>query len=239
MDRCILSRKSVIILQIRKETSKLKLKLVIFDMDGLVFDSERVYFKGNQLAAKELGMDFSFAYYRQYIGSGTKRMIDKMTRDYGNRQLIEKFIELSHQNVFKMIKQNGLPLKKGFRELSQYLRNQGIMQVLASSNDRQAIELFLHSSNLDNNFAHLISGEDVKNSKPAPDIFRKAWEIAGSPARKQVLVLEDSVNGIKAAHHAQLPAIMVPDLLRPTNETQKLARAILPDLSAVCAYIKA
>lgn len=214
------------------------LKLVIFDMDGLIFDSEKVYFKANQMAANELKIAFSFAYYRQFVGTGTKRMVDQMTKDYGSRQLAEKFIKISHQNVFKIVKETGLPLKKGFLQLTAYLKAHQIKQVLASSSDRPAIKLFLESADLQQNFDQIVSGEDVSEAKPAPDIFEKAWQKAGSPQKSQCLVLEDSINGIKAAANAQLPAIMVPDLLAPTPEMQQKAIAILPDLNAVCQFIQ-
>ena len=214
------------------------LKLVIFDMDGLIFDSEKVYFKANQMAANELQIAFSFAYYRQFVGAGTKRMIEQMTKDYGSRQLAEKFIKVSHQNVFKIVKETGLPLKKGFLPLTAYLKAHQIKQVLASSSDRPAIKLFLESADLQQNFDQIVSGEDVSKAKPAPDIFAKAWQKAGSPQKSQCLVLEDSINGIKAAANAQLPAIMVPDLLAPTPEMRQKAVAILPDLNAVCQFIQ-
>jgi HAD superfamily hydrolase (TIGR01509 family) len=214
------------------------LKLVIFDMDGLIFDSEKVYFKANQMAAKELKVAFSFAYYRQFVGAGTKRMIDQLAKDYGSRQLAETFIKISHQNVFKIVQKDGLPLKKGFLQLTAFLKAHQIKQVLASSSDRPAIKLFLQSADLLQNFDQIVSGEDVTEAKPAPAIFEKAWKKAGAPRKVQCLVLEDSINGIRAADNAQLPAIMVPDLLAPTPEMKQKAIAILPDLNAVCQFIQ-
>ncbi|MFT9049746.1 HAD family hydrolase [Liquorilactobacillus nagelii] len=214
------------------------LKLMIFDMDGLVFDSEKVYFQSNSRAAKQLGMDFSLAYYRQYIGAGNGLMLRRMSRDYGSRSLIEKFIDLSHQYVKEEVVAHGLPLKKGFAELSQFLRQHQIKQVLASSNDREAIDFFLDHSNMHGVFDQITSGDDVVNAKPAPDIFEKAWQQAGAPAKKAALVLEDSVNGILAANQAEIPGIMIPDLIEPTPQIAAKVTAVLPNLAAVRDFIQ-
>ena len=79
----------------------MSVKLVIFDMDGVVIDSEKVYFRSNQLAAEELGIKgFTMEYYRQFVGAGTEHMIEKMTEDYGDRDLVERFVRLSMDKVY-------------------------------------------------------------------------------------------------------------------------------------------
>ncbi|KRM07897.1 MAG: HAD family phosphatase [Liquorilactobacillus ghanensis] len=216
----------------------MNLKLMIFDMDGLVFDSEKVYFQSNLFAAKKLGMDFDLEYYRQYIGAGNGQMLRQMSLDYGSRSLIEKFITLSHDHVQQEVAAHGLPLKKGFLELNHFLRKNKIKQVLASSNDREAIDFFLERSHMQGVFDEITSGDDVANAKPAPDIFEKAWRQAGAPSKQASLVLEDSVNGILAANQAEIPGIMVPDLIKPTPKIAAKAAAVLPDLAAVRDFIQ-
>lgn len=216
----------------------MNLDLVIFDMDGLVFDSEKVYFEANKLAAEALKMPYSFEYYRQYIGAGTEEMLKKMSHDYGSQELVDEFIKLSRENVYSLVEQNGLPLKRGFMELSRYLHDSHINKALASSNNKSAIDYFLSKSNLQSQFDFIVSTDDVAHAKPAPDIFNKAWSVADEPDKKKTLVLEDSINGINAAASADIPAIMIPDLIDPPKKFRKKPLAVLDDLAKVRTFIQ-
>ena len=101
----------------------MNLDLVIFDMDGVIFDSEKVYYEANQIAADKLGMDYSLAYYKQFIGAGTDAMRAQMIEDYGgDAQLIDDFLRISEENVHPLVEAGELKLKPGFVELSQYLQ---------------------------------------------------------------------------------------------------------------------
>ncbi|GAJ26095.1 hydrolase [Liquorilactobacillus sucicola DSM 21376 = JCM 15457] len=216
----------------------MNLDLVIFDMDGLVVDSEKVYFKANMLAAEALKMPYSFEYYRQYIGAGTEEMLNKMSNDYGSQKLVDEFIRLSRENVYELVEKDGLPLKKGFMELSEYLHDSHINKALASSNDKRAIDYFLEKAHLQKQFDYIVSTDDVAHAKPAPDIFNKAWSVADEPDKKKTLVLEDSINGINAAISANIPAIMIPDLIEPPEQFRQKPLAILDDLAAVRSFIQ-
>ncbi|KRL04197.1 HAD family hydrolase [Liquorilactobacillus oeni] len=216
----------------------MNLDLVIFDMDGLVVDSEKIYYAANKRAADQLKMNYSLEYYRQYIGTGTKKMLDAMTLDYGSRSLVENFIHLSHDLVFDVIKEKGLPLKKGFLELSAFLAQNGVRRALASSNDRVAIDFFLQEAKINQQFEYIVSADDVQHSKPSPDIFERAWTLAGAPAKRKALVLEDSFNGIRAALNAKIPSIMIPDLIPATPEASSQTLAVLSDLNEVKSFIQ-
>ena len=87
-------------------------------------------------------------------------------------------------------------------------------------------------------FADIVSADDVTHAKPAPEIFEKAWEKAGCPAKNETLIIEDSLNGVKAANNAKIPVVMVPDIILPTAYEKEHTVAILPDLVAVRDLIK-
>ncbi|MDN2453041.1 HAD family phosphatase [Lactobacillus sp. UCMA15818] len=216
----------------------MNLKLVIFDMDGLVVDSEKIYFAANQRAAKKLGMQYSLDYYRRFIGSGDDLMYSEMSRDYGSQELISDFINLSKQQVFNVIKEEGLPLKKGFLELASYLRDVKIPSILASSNDRKAIDYFLKTAKIGQYFSEIVSANDVAKAKPDPDIFEHAWTASGEHNKNEALILEDSYNGVYAANEAHIPVIMVPDLIQPTKEVAAKTQAVLENLSEVKSYLE-
>lgn len=215
----------------------MKVELVIFDMDGVIFDSEKVYFKSNSIAAQQLGMDYSFEYYRQFIGGGNEAMFEQMVKDYGDRDLISKFFEISFANIYPVVDQGELQLKPGFLELTKYLDEQKIAYTLASSNDKDKIEYFLEKTGLEHNFQHIICADDVHEAKPDPEVFNVAWEKSGAPDKQKTIIIEDSVNGIKAANNAEIPVIMVPDYLQPGEYERQHTLAILDDLHQVKEFI--
>ncbi|WP_178198188.1 HAD family phosphatase [Ligilactobacillus sp. Marseille-Q7487] len=212
-------------------------ELVIFDMDGVIFDSEKVYFKSNSIAAEQLGMDYSFEYYRQFIGGGNEAMFEQMVKDYGDRDLISKFFEISFANIYPVVDQGELKLKPGFLELTKYLDEQKIAYTLASSNDKDKIEYFLEKTGLEHNFQHIICADDVHEAKPDPEVFNVAWAKSGAPDKQKTIIIEDSVNGIKAANNAEIPVIMVPDYLQPGEYERQHTLAILDDLHQVKDFI--
>lgn len=217
----------------------MSVKLVIFDMDGVVIDSEKVYFRSNQLAAEELEIKgFTMEYYRQFVGAGTEHMIEKMTEDYGDRDLVERFVRLSMDKVYPVVEAGELELRPGFTELSAYLRESGIPFTLASSNYRKDILYYLDKVGVRDDFKRIVSADDVVEAKPAPDIFNTAWEISGSPAKDEALIIEDSHNGILAANNAGIPVIMVPDVIPAGEFEREHTVAVLDDLVCVKNYIE-
>ncbi|KRL84168.1 HAD family hydrolase [Ligilactobacillus apodemi] len=216
----------------------MKVKLVIFDMDGVVFDSEKVYFEANKMAADQLGMkNYTLEYYQQFIGAGTEPMLAQMAKDYGSRELVDRFYAMSMENVYPIVEAGKLALKPGFKELTAYLDEQNIPYVIASSNFRKDIEYYLEETGISGKFAHIVSADDVTHAKPSPEIFNKAWQKMGNVAKEESLVIEDSINGVKAANNADIPVIMVPDIIQPTEYEKEHTLAILPNLVAVKEFI--
>lgn len=216
----------------------MKIKAMIFDMDGVVYDSEKMYFAADQAAAKKLGFDFPFEYYKQFIGAGYDTMYKTMVKDYGDEDLIKRFMELNRKEIIPIIKKGMLKFKPGFLKLAQYLEDHGIIYGLASSNYTKDINFYLKETNFENRFNFIVSANDVAKAKPAPDIFLKAWEKAGKPAKKETVIIEDSTNGIKAANQAEIPVIMVPDYIKPTTFEKEHTLAIKSDLNEVIDFIK-
>ena len=209
----------------------MSVKLVIFDMDGVVIDSEKVYFRSNQLAAEELGIKvFTMEYYRQIVGAGTEHMIEKMTEDYGDRDLVERFVRISMDKVYPVVEAGELELRPGFTELSAYLRESGIPFTLASSNYRKDILYYLDKVGVRDDFKRIVSADDVVEAKPAPDIF--------NTAKDEALIIEDSHNGILAANNAGIPVIMVPDVIPAGEFEREHTVAVLDDLVCVKNYIE-
>ncbi|MBN7275128.1 HAD-IA family hydrolase [Ligilactobacillus pobuzihii] len=215
----------------------MKPELVIFDMDGVVFDSEKVYYTANKMAADELGIKYSMDYYRRFIGAGNEQMMTAMTEDLGDASLVRKFMERSFSLINPLVMEGKLELKKGFLELTSFLQASRTPYVLASSNDRKQIDFYLRTLKMDLGFNLIISADDVDQAKPSPEIFNQAWQKAGHPVKEKTLVIEDSHNGILAANRAQIPVAMVPDLIQPTDYDTQNTFGVFHDLNELTNFL--
>lgn len=212
-------------------------KLVLFDMDGVVFDSEKIYFEANRLAGEKLGLTVSLEQYKKYLGAGNDTMIRTLKDEYGDSELVSEYMRLSKEMIYPLVREGKLKIKKGFHELISFLKANKVTCVLASSNTKEEISFFMENTGITNIFDNIICADDVEKTKPEPDIFLKGWKKAGEPLKKETLVLEDSLNGILAAKKANLPVIMVPDLLAPNFFAYQNTIAILDDLIEVKKYL--
>jgi len=215
----------------------MKPELVIFDMDGVVFDSEKVYYTANKMAADELGIKYSMDYYRRFIGAGNEQMMTAMTEDLGDASLVRKFMERSFSLINPLVMEGKLELKKGFLELTSFLQASRTPYVLASSNDRKQIDFYLRTLKMDLGFNLIISADDVDQAKPSPEIFNQAWQKAGHPVKEKTLVIEDSHNGILAANRAQIPVAMVHDLIQQTDYDTQNTFGVFHDLNELTNFL--
>ena len=205
---------------------------VIFDLDGLLIDSEiimhRIYREllekyGHTLAAEE--------YARSYSGKPGRANMENIVDGYNLPITLEEglcFVAEKQRDYFAA----GVPLKPGAAELLALLKERGYKILLASSSTRDRAEGVLRQNGILHCFDHMAFGPEVGRGKPFPDIFLKACEKAGEPP-ENCLVLEDSEAGIAAAHSAGIRVICVPDMKPPAEEYRKMAAAVLPSLSEV------
>lgn len=214
-----------------------RVKAVIFDMDGLMFDTETIYYQSNQATADSIGLPFNYAFYEKYIGTSEKDFFNALHNEHHDEKLVQLFIEKSKIDIETALLAKPLPQKKGLRALLDYLKEKEIEMVVASSTEHRLVETLIQNADLSHYFSGIVGGDEVENSKPDPAIFLKA--LSKTKAEKaEALVLEDSLNGVRAAHAAGIPVIMVPDLLNPDREAQEKATAVLEDLTEVISYIK-
>ena len=215
------------------------IKGVIFDMDGLIFDTETLVYQATQRAADELQITFGKADYLRYLGISDEEYVQvahsDYDKDYGEATVTE-FIRRSYAYTKEMFDAGLVATKPGVAELLHYLEAQGIQRILASSNNRPEIERLLAQADLTQDFPVVVSAEDVHRAKPDPAIFLAAADLLQLPPH-ELLVLEDSANGVKAAIAAEIPVIMVPDLLEPDTELAEKTLAVLPDLHQVKEFL--
>lgn len=203
-------------------------KLVIFDMDGLIFDSERLFMKHLIKIANEYGYTITKEMYVNTLGLAGENLRKKMNEYCGPDYPLREIGEKSRVSMKEEIMTDGLPVKPGIRDLLEYLKNKEIPVAVASSSPKRHVTEYLEITGLLNYFRLVIGGESVANSKPAPDIFFKVADELHMPFNK-CMVLEDSENGIRAAYNARMIPVCIPDLKYPCDDVAGLADIILND----------
>lgn len=204
---------------------------VIFDMDGLMFDTEKMWATFWQPALATLGLEYKEGLDDAARGSAGESMSRILRQFYGEDCDTEAIKDALHREADRAF-EAPVPKKPGLDELLAWLDAQGIPMAVASSSRRASILHHLENWDLGHYFKAVVSGEDVADSKPNPEIFLLAAKKLGtSPAR--TLVLEDSHNGIRAGAAGGFVTVMVPDLMPATPEMQQLFTAQCSSLHEV------
>ncbi|PTO38930.1 HAD family hydrolase [Enterococcus mundtii] len=217
----------------------MKVNAVIFDMDGLLFDTEIVYYEASQTVADRMGFPYDKDLYLRFLGVSDEEVWANYHTIFASfgRETVQKFIDDSYQETLDRFALGQVELKPGVLEFLNFLEEKDIPKVVASSNQRHVIELLLEKNNLRHRFDTIVSAENVKRAKPDPEIFLHAHAFLGTE-KAETLILEDSQNGVLAAYDAGIPVIMVPDLLAPSDELAAKTTAIVSSLHEVPALIK-
>ena len=215
-----------------------KIKTVIFDMDGLMFDTEKIYYRASQKTADKLGMEYSFDVYSKFIGAGNDIMVNTMHEMYEDHDLLAQFLKDSQVELEDKLRNGPVDLHEGLIELLDYLKEEEIPAVVASSTHRELVEHLLERLDVRHYFKDVIGGDEVSTAKPDPAIFNKAFSKTGIDNKEEALILEDSKNGVLAAAGANIPVIHIPDMIELDEQTAKKAVAILPNLHHVIDFIE-
>lgn len=213
------------------------IRAVVFDMDGLLFDTETIAIDGLMYAGEVMQCSIHREVIMKTIGHNLKSTIEIYKKYLGEDFDFARANALHVEYMYDYIARHGAPLKPGAIELIEYIKSVGLSVALASSSEKYRIELCLQSAGLLDFFQKRISGDMVEHSKPAPDIYLAACAAINVPPAECIAV-EDSPAGIESAYAAGLYPIMVPDLITPDDTTRKIAKVILPDLFGVIDVIK-
>ena len=213
------------------------IKAVIFDLDGLLLDTEIVAFK----VYEELGRRFNFElslteFMKDFCGRPLRKNVAHCNERFQLPWELEEAVE-EVLNIEKMILDQGVEVMPGARELLVFLKENGYKTAVASSSARERSMKLLKEHNLVQYFDDYVFGPEVPRSKPNPDIFLKAAEKVNI-APENCLVLEDSQAGIQAAFTAGMKVICIPDLKYPTEEYVQMATAVKESLFDVIEYLK-
>ena len=196
------------------------MKTIIFDMDGVLIDSEKIYDEAWEIILKERDIkdiDFIITGCRGRTAKDSKKFIDEnfkgtFTGEEILNALMDKFDEI--------IEERGLPVKKGVYDLLSYLKENNYKIGLASSTKKSLVMSNLKKIDIEKYFSGITTGDMVENGKPAPDIYIMACEKFNKKP-EECIAIEDSINGGTAALRAGINTIMVPDIVQPDEEMLK------------------
>ena len=208
----------------------MNIRAFIFDMDGLLFDTENLYLRHAKETEQEIGLSIPADLHIEAIGRtfpDVKRIfLDRLGSDFP----MDYFMQRTKERVYEHVDRYGITIKPGATELLQALKVRGLMIILASSSAYWMIEKNLAAAQMNSYFDLIVSGEDVEHGKPAPDIFLLAAKRAGLQP-DECVVLEDSNNGALAGCAAGMRTVMIPDVKPPTPEVEKKVFRVYPSLS--------
>lgn len=201
-----------------------KIKLVIFDMDGLMVDTESICIKAWDRVFNRYNIKVTKDFYFEIIGSSAKVLEEKIKEKniLKDNLIFEDILNAQRQEAANIVETEGIEKKKGIDELLEYLEKKGIKKAVASSSFRKKVDNFLDKVELKNKFDYIIAGDEVKNSKPAPDLYLDVIKKFGI-SNKNIMILEDSKNGLTAAKNAGIiKRVYIPDIviLSPKEEEE-------------------
>lgn len=213
------------------------IKAVIFDMDGLMINSERVTFDGYKKVMGEMGLTITEEFYTTLLGKTIQTAKQLFADVYGADFCLDEVIPDVHKYMADLFDNEGVPLKKGLIELLEYLKANNYKTIVATSSHRNRVDHILELADIEKYFDDSICGDEVQNGKPNPEVFLKSCEKLGVQPN-EALVLEDSEAGIQAAHSGNIRVICIPDMKYPEPEFANKTTEILDSLDCVIDYLK-
>lgn len=188
-----------------------KPRLVIFDMDGLMFDTGQLVYRAYLAGAKQYDFSINHSVYYDLTGRRDPEVRKEMKAIYGEHQDIDTWRDAIVSHRLRILdEEQRVYKKKGLLELLSFLKEEGYMTALASSTNRKVIEYYFTIEDMPQCFDYIVAGDEVTQGKPNPEIFLKACKKANVKP-KNALVLEDSIVGLQAALHGGMTPFQVPD----------------------------
>lgn len=204
---------------------------LLFDMDGLMIDTEALSAQAWLQAARQLDIPLQQRHVDAMVGLAMPLCLRYLVDELGDAQLAQQLEAHSRQQYHQALHQQAIPLKPGITELLEWCQQRAIPRAVGTATQRQLADIKLSRTGLASYFEHTIAGDEVAHTKPAPDVYLQAAARLGI-APEHCIVLEDSAYGAQAALAANMRVIIVPDMQHPTPEMAKQALAVCQDLFA-------
>ncbi|CAM4165590.1 HAD family hydrolase [Vibrio agarivorans] len=212
-------------------------KAAIFDMDGLLLDTEQVCMRIFEQACHAVGAPFLKETYLSIIGCNAQRINQILTEGYAPYIDYQKIHVEWRERYNAVVLHQAIPVRSGVIEMLEWLQEHNIPCAVATSTQKDVAEVKLKLAGLDGYFANITTGCEVTHSKPAPEIYQLAAQRLNISAN-DCIAFEDSNNGVKAAVAAGMATFQIPDLVEPSQEVIKLGHAILPTMGDVLSHLQ-
>ncbi len=213
------------------------IKGVLFDMDGVLLDTEKLHYDLFPDFFKSKGYAYQNDLFDKMLGCNFAHICQTLRDTYGQDFPSEQFLDDFHVLLMKIAKTDGLPVKEGVYECLASLHERGIKTALATSTSRLVVDLYMSKlPTLHQGLDVIVCGDEIAHSKPAPDIYLKAADKLGLSCAECIGV-EDSLNGLKSLTNAHVTSIMIPDLLPSSEVTAPYTNHLLSSISELCRLI--
>lgn len=213
------------------------IKALVFDMDGVLYDTETLSLQNWMAVGEEMGLPDMENTHTKCIGVNRNDGIAILKSCYGDDFDGDAFLSYCSEKMHARLEKDGLPLMKGVIEILTYLKEKNIPVAICSSTKVPTIKEHLKQTHMEEYFTEIIGGNMVEHSKPQPDIYLKACDTLGFKP-EECIGVEDSPNGIRSCHAAGLYTVMIPDLVKPTEEILSLCDQTEESLLGLLEYIK-
>lgn len=218
---------------------KRDIRAVIFDQDGVMFDTERMSSKAWNKAGQELGIEMEEEFLCTIRGMNYQDATVRFEAKFGGSGIDYEELRRRKKAYFTaMRKELPLPVKPGLHELLAYLKEQGYKIALATGSTKEYSLGNLSEAGVTEYFEYIISGDMVEHAKPSPDIFLKSARMLGEKP-ENCLVLEDSLNGVEAGISGGFVTVMVPDMTQPDEVLRSRVDAVCETLTDVKTWLQA
>jgi beta-phosphoglucomutase-like phosphatase (HAD superfamily) len=212
------------------------LHAVIFDLDGLLLDSERIFYTVMFDAGREVGFEMTHDLFLSMIGSPRDANAQRLLDRFGAHFPVDDYYAACGRG-FELACVDGVPLRRGAERLLALLDRRGIPRAIATSSSIDYVRSSLHRAGVLGYFGAIVTRGDVARGKPHPDTFLLAAERLGV-APEHCIALEDSFQGVRAASSAGMATIMVPDFLQPDADIRALCAGVVDSLDVVAAALE-
>lgn len=208
----------------------------IFDMDGLLIDTESIYKNEMMRAVQEAGIEMDEAYYRQFAGVSEEKMKQIFKHDFPelSEEDINASFDKSKARIAQRFMEGKVEVKPGVTTLLDQLEEKQIPHLVATSNESAVANLLLEKTGLAQYFDQVITADDVHHAKPDPEIVNVALKDLNVAADEAVM-FEDSLAGVEACTRAGVDVVMIPDLIQPNDYAKEHALAIYPTIDQATA----
>lgn len=213
-----------------------RIEAVLFDMDGVIFDTERVYLEHWIQVFESHGYKMTKEVYTSVMGRGRENVMRIFKEIYGDYLPIVEMYKEKDKLLVQAVEERKVPMKPGVKEILNFLKGNNIKIALATSAKRDRTDMQLKMGKIENEFDTVVCGDDIINSKPDPEIFLKAAQrLSTSP--ENCIVVEDSSAGIKAAYNAKMMGLHVEDLKKVDEEILEYCHKSFKDLFEIKEYL--